>query len=174
VTWKLTTLATRDTMPEYYISVTGLKVRSPWLLPTFFYHAIPSSIQAKSAPGNIDVQTTNVDGIHHTLSVWENKKSMVTYLRQGAHLKAMKTFGQVAAFGKTHGYESDKIPTWPEAIQILETHGKLLRGKAPPQSSNSVKTLTVAAVTLSAIAFAALYFQDYTVGFRPLDAGTIK
>ena len=89
-------------------------------------------------------------------------------------MKAMKAFGQVAAFGKTYGYESDKIPTWPEAIQILEAEGKLLRGKAPTQSSNAVKSLVVAAATVSAIAFAAIYFQFFTTGFRPLDASTTE
>lgn len=153
-------------MPEYYISITGLKVKSPWLLPTFFYYAIPSSIQARSAPGNIDLQTTYIQGIHHTLSVWKDKKSMLTYLRQGAHLKAMKAFVTIAAFGKIYGYESDTIPTWPEARRIWESQGAVHYGAEGHRASgNSWK---VAAISLLVVAISAAFLQGVTVRFRPL------
>jgi hypothetical protein len=44
-------------------------------------------------------------------------------LKNGAHLKAMKSFHKIAT-GRTYGYESDAIPNWEEAYSILESKGK--------------------------------------------------
>ena len=48
---------------------------------------------------------------------------MLVFMRNGAHLKAMKAFNSIAT-GRTYGYESDKIPGWEEAYSILESKGK--------------------------------------------------
>jgi hypothetical protein len=48
---------------------------------------------------------------------------MLVFMRSGAHLKAMKAFHTIAT-GKTFGYESDKRPSWDEAIELLLTKGK--------------------------------------------------
>jgi hypothetical protein len=48
---------------------------------------------------------------------------MLVFMKNGVHLKAMKSFHKIAT-GRTYGYESDTIPTWEEAFQLLESKGK--------------------------------------------------
>ena len=44
-------------------------------------------------------------------------------MKNGAHLKAMKAFHSIAT-GRTYGYESDTIPNWEAAYELLVTKGK--------------------------------------------------
>ena len=114
-----------------YVSITGLRLNSFLYAPKFMYYAVPSMIQAQSAEGNVMAQARNVDGVHHTLSVWEDRKSMLKYLRSSDHAKAMKIFDDIAT-GKTYGYEIDsaqEIPTWEEAVELYNTKGREV-GKA--------------------------------------------
>jgi hypothetical protein len=48
---------------------------------------------------------------------------MLEYMKSGIHLQAMKSFHKIAT-GKTYGYESESIPSWPEAFELLERQGK--------------------------------------------------
>ena len=113
---------------SYYISITGLKLKSMFHTPKFWYYAVPAMIQAKQAPGNISAQGNVINGVHHTLSVWKDRKSMLNYMRSGNHAQAMKVFDDIAT-GKTYGYESDMIPTWEEVQHLYETKG-VVKGKA--------------------------------------------
>ena len=78
------------TTPKYYVSVTGLRVKSIWHMPTFARHAYTSKRQADSAEGNIHASVKSRDGVQHTLTVWRDKASMRRYFVSGAHREAMK------------------------------------------------------------------------------------
>jgi len=126
-------------MDRYYVSVTGLTLKSNLYLPKFLSYAIPASRQAAAAEGNLFSDQQCIDGVHHTLTVWEDKQSMRKYMLSGAHAKAMKIFREFAnlEYGtKTHGYESDSIPSWKEAIEIWDTEAKL-HGKPRPSKPPS-------------------------------------
>jgi len=124
---------------KYYISITGLKVKSIWRYPQFWIHAVPSAIQAQSATGIVEARTTYRNGIQHTLTVWEDRKFMLRYLRGGAHLKAMKVTDQVSEPNSTkvYGYESDTIPTWEEAIKLWDVYGTRHGKLVPSVKQNS-------------------------------------
>lgn len=113
---------------SFYISITGLELKSMFHTPKFWYYAVPAMIQAKQAPGNISAEGKYINGIHHTLSVWDDRKSMLNYMRSGNHVQAMKVFDDIAT-GKTYGYESDVIPTWEEVQHLYETKARV-KGKA--------------------------------------------
>jgi hypothetical protein len=106
-----------------YISITGLKINGLLSIFGFWRHAIPSKIQADKAPGLILVDLKKVGHFHHTLSVWENKEAMLKYLRNGAHLKALKVFRKIAT-GRVFGYEAQSIPTWDEALGIWSENAR--------------------------------------------------
>lgn len=106
-----------------YISITGLKPKGLWGFIRFWTLAIPSFSEAKSAKGNVYAAVKKINGYNCTLSAWENRESMLGFMRNGVHLKAMKAFHSIA-IGKTYGFESDKIPSWEEAYTLLETKGK--------------------------------------------------
>ena len=63
-------------------------------------------------------------GFQCTLTAWESREAMLNYLRSGAHLVAMKSFSKIAT-GRTYGFESESIPTWEDAIQLLLEKGKV-------------------------------------------------
>jgi hypothetical protein len=106
-----------------YLSITGLKPKGIWGFIRFWTLAIPSFSEAKSAKGNLYCAVKKINGYNCTLSAWENRESMLSFMRNGVHLKAMKAFHSIA-IGRTYGYESDTIPSWEEAYKLLESKGK--------------------------------------------------
>ena len=106
-----------------YVSITGLKLKSVLRWPQFMWFAIRAMNQAKKAEGNISADARSIDGMHHTLSVWQSEAHMRAYLGAGAHLHAMKNFRQMAS-GSTYGYESVIVPSWAEALELWRKHAK--------------------------------------------------
>lgn len=105
-----------------YISITGLKLKRFWHAPRFWFHAVRSMVQAKQAPGNVLAKAKTINGVHHTLSVWQSREAMQVFIRRGAHLKAMRQFSSMAT-GKTFGFESNDIPAWHEVHQLWQDKG---------------------------------------------------
>lgn len=100
-----------------YISITGLKLKSPLYLFKFYKLAVTSMIQAQNSEGNLFAEAKKINGVRHTLSAWRSKEDMQNFLYQGAHLKAIKSFNSIAS-GKTFGYESETIPNWHEVHKL--------------------------------------------------------
>ena len=121
---------------KYYISITGMQLRSALHFPKFAYYTVPAMGQAKGAQGNVSADgKISLDGTVNTLSVWEDRKSMSRYMASGAHAKAMKIVSTIATDGASvYGYESDTIPTWAEALAILAEKG--VRHGVPLKNSN--------------------------------------
>lgn len=115
---------------QLYVSVTGLRLRSAWHAPRFWWHAIRSMRQAQQAPGNLLAQTRTIDGVHHTLSVWTGPASMRRYLQSGSHGNAMRAFDDIAT-GSTFGYLTDRMPDWTEALQRWKAEGRQKGRPAP-------------------------------------------
>ncbi|MCI5072394.1 hypothetical protein MRY82_05565 [bacterium] len=107
-----------------YISITGLKPKNFIARLKFYRYAIPCFNQARNASGNVYCQTKNVNGYAHTLTAWESKEDMQRFLYSGVHMQAIKQFNNIAT-GKTHGYESETIPSWQEAIKIWQDKAKI-------------------------------------------------
>ena len=113
-----------------YISITGLKLKGPLSAPRFWWHALRSMAQARKAPGIISVDARLIDGVHHTLTVWQDRAPMLAYLRSGAHLQAMRAFHGIAT-GAVMGYEADTPPTWEELPALWRDRGRWVTpGKA--------------------------------------------
>lgn len=106
-----------------YVSITGLKLNNKLHFLRFMRHAIPSFKQAQSAPGNLLCETKTLEGVHHTLTIWESKKAMQAYVASGAHLTAMKAF-QSMATGSVYSYESETQPSWEEALALWHSKAR--------------------------------------------------
>lgn len=89
---------------------------------TFYRHAIPSLNQAKYAEGNISADVKKIDGVYHTLSVWESEEKMRDFLYSGTHLKAIQAFSKIA-LGKTFGHTTNIVPLWDEVHLLWLDHG---------------------------------------------------
>lgn len=80
-------------------------------------------MQADAAPGILFSEVRTISGVQHTLTAWESKNHMKSYVHSGAHLKALKSFRRIAT-GKTFGFESDRIPSWDEVHDLWNQNGK--------------------------------------------------
>lgn len=108
---------------QVYVSITGLRVNSVWQELRFWYHALASMAQAKRSEGNISADARTINGIRHTLSVWESETAMRRFLYRGAHRRAIRAFPDIAS-GKTFGYVTDKPPDWDQVHKIWQDQGK--------------------------------------------------
>lgn len=100
-----------------YVSITGLRLKS-WLhAPRFYWHAFACLRQARRALGNISANVHTIDGVQHTLTVWESAAAMRDFVYSGPHLRAIRIFPQIAT-GKTFGYETREVPGWAEVHRL--------------------------------------------------------
>ncbi|MEB3206106.1 MAG: hypothetical protein VKK59_02005 [Vampirovibrionales bacterium] len=54
-----------------------------------------------------------------TLSAWDNAPSMLSFRNKGLHLLAMKLAPLMLKEGQTARWQSDQLPSWPEALEKL-------------------------------------------------------
>ncbi len=106
-----------------YVSITGLRLNSIFDAPRFWWHAIRSMSQARSAPGLISVDARTINGVHHTLTVWKDREAMRKFMVSGAHLKAMQSFKSLAG-GKVLGFEAETAPGWAEVHELWRAKGR--------------------------------------------------
>ena len=106
-----------------YVSITGLRLNRPWHAAAFFWHAIRSFRQARRAAGNLRAETGTINGVHHTLTVWESEAAMRDFIRSGAHRQAMRAFRTIAS-GKTFGFEATEIPDWNAVHRLWAERGR--------------------------------------------------
>lgn len=111
-----------------YISITGLQLKAKRHSLRFWWHAIGSMRQAQKAEGNLGIDARQINGVHHTRTVWTDEAAMRRYLVTGAHLKAMQAFGSIAT-GKTMGFESDQVPDWDEVHALWQTKARVVGAK---------------------------------------------
>jgi hypothetical protein len=108
---------------EFYVSITGLKPKGILGFIQFLRHAVPSKIQAESAPGILFVGVKKINGIQHTLTAWESEAHMKKYIYSGPHKLAIKVFRKIAS-GKTFGFVSKTLPSWDEVHKLWTEKGR--------------------------------------------------
>lgn len=108
---------------KYYVSITGLRLKSFLYYFSFARHAGPCFSEAKGTPGNVLTDARLVNGVQHTLTAWESRDAMMAFKLSEPHKKAMRAFPSIAT-GKTYGYWTDEVPDWDQALRIWEDHGK--------------------------------------------------
>ena len=108
---------------EVYVSITGLQVRRVWHIPVFWTHAMRAMMQARTAPGNIRAEARSINGVHHTLSVWTDRKAMLGYLRAGPHRDAIRLFPRIAT-GKVLGFYAQEVPDWSDVPTLWAAQGR--------------------------------------------------
>ena len=88
-------------------------------IPFFMMFAImslKSIYQANNSRGLIAIKIRLRD--FRTLTVWETTEDMKAFRNSGVHLKAMMESDQLG-FNRSHSWQTDRIPTWSEAIMQL-------------------------------------------------------
>ncbi len=116
------------------ISVTRLRLRSSRFLIPFFWHALRTTIQARRAPGNLDVKTTRAAGnAFWTLTAWEDEASMRAYRNSGPHRRAMPKLLEWCDEASVGHWEqaTAELPDWREARRRMMAEGRLSKVKHP-------------------------------------------
>lgn len=101
------------------VVVTGLKLKSPFHWPRFAWHAFRSFRQAQQADGCLSAATHRIDGVHHTITAWQDGKVMKSFARSGAHRAAENAFSRIAT-GRVAVFQADEIPNREEALAIWQ------------------------------------------------------
>ena len=68
-------------------------------------------------------QVGRVNGVHHTLTVWESEAAMRAFVTTGAHRRAIRAFPAMAT-GMTFGYETECPPAWNRVHDLWRQHGQ--------------------------------------------------
>lgn len=91
-----------------------------WAIPLFQYHAIRSYRQANQSIGLLGISVWAIDLKNYcTLTTWQSKQHMLTFLGQGAHKKAMQ-LSHLLGKGYTVGWQTETNPTKVEAVKYLK------------------------------------------------------
>jgi hypothetical protein len=106
-----------------YVSITGLRLKRRRHILRFWWHAIRSMAQARSAAGNLRAETRTIRGVRHTLSVWIDEQAMRTFLVSGDHRVAMKVFRAIAT-GRTLGFTTDQPPDWEASLRRWQSEAR--------------------------------------------------
>lgn len=106
-----------------YVSITGLRLKRWRDGLRFAWRAFLSMRQAKRAQGNLQAEAKTIDGVHHTLTVWESEAHMRRFLYRGAHRQAIRAFPAIAT-GKTFGFETEQVPGWDAVPALWHEHGR--------------------------------------------------
>lgn len=109
------------------VTVTSLKLRKLWNFFRLSWHGLQVLKQSKNQKGFIKIKNTGFGYLHYTLSAWETEEDVKNFAKSGAHLKAMKESAAIATQITTYTYETDKMPDWKEAKELMIQKGKVLR-----------------------------------------------
>jgi heme-degrading monooxygenase HmoA len=108
------------------ITLTAIRLKRLWHFFKLTYLAMHIVRQLKGQQGFIKMKNTGFGYWHYTLSVWESEAQAKSFARAGAHLEAMKAGHSIAHEVRIYTFQSDYIPTWKEAKQLLLEQGKVI------------------------------------------------
>lgn len=108
------------------ICVTQINLKHLGKFFSFIPHAFKTMAQAQQAKGNQHA-TAKMGGWLKvcTLTAWDSEEAMYAYVRDGAHLKAMKASTKLSDFMISHHFEASEVPSWKEALARLHQEGQV-------------------------------------------------
>jgi hypothetical protein len=107
------------------ITLTSVRLRRLWHYFKLTYLALKIVRQTKTQMGFVKMKNTGFGYMHYTLSIWESEQDVKNFAISGAHLAAMKASQTVAEEIRTYTFQSDQVPDWEEAKQLLAQKGKV-------------------------------------------------
>lgn len=116
------------------IAVTRLRIRSPWYLPAFQWHAFRAARQARTAPGHLDMALFNdAHRAFWTCTAWTDLEAMRTYLAAEPHRSAMRKLAHWCDEASVVHWTQDSpaLPTWGAAHARMQQEGRPSRVDHP-------------------------------------------
>jgi hypothetical protein len=108
------------------VSVTRLRLRSPWLFPLFAWHSFRSLRQARAGDGCLAAQVNNFGGAFWTLTLWRDRAAMRAFMLSGAHRKVMPNLAKWCDEASVVHWDQEgtEMPSWPEGARRLGVAGR--------------------------------------------------
>lgn len=109
------------------VSVTRLRIRSPWYLPAFFFYTLRATSQARAASGNKAVKLLpDAHRTFWTCTLWTDLDAMRAYVSAGAHRKSMKRLAHWCDEASVVHWEQDALdlPNWEVAHRRMQEQGR--------------------------------------------------
>jgi hypothetical protein len=122
------------------ISVTRLRVRSLYYLPSFVYTAIRIAAQAKDAPGSLGVKVfRDRRNTFWTSTSWESEAAMKAFMLAPPHGPAMRKLMEWCDEAAVVHWTQDSadLPSWTEAHQRMQTDGRPSKVNHPSAAQRS-------------------------------------
>ena len=66
------------------------------------------------------MKNTGFGYLHYTITAWKDVESMKVFMKTGAHGAAMKNSAQIATEIGNYTYQSDVLPSWKEAKELIK------------------------------------------------------
>ncbi len=101
-----------------FVSTTKYTLKSIPAFISFSILSLGSIAQANTATGLVAIKVRIRD--LRTLTVWQSAEDMKAFRNSGFHAKAMIDSKKLG-FNRSHSWQSDRIPTWKEAIARINT-----------------------------------------------------
>jgi heme-degrading monooxygenase HmoA len=110
------------------VVVTRLRLREGTLFDEFFAAAVAVDEQAKASPGNQGTDVlADVDSVFWTLTAWQDRPSMRTYVETEPHLSSMDHLDEWCDEATFVDWEQDSpdLPDWQTAHAQIVADGQV-------------------------------------------------
>jgi len=117
-----------------FVSVTRLRIRSPFFVLPFLWHALKSSRQAERAAGFVGGKILqDARSTFWTMTLWKDDQAMNAYRTSGAHRDAMpKLLNWCDEAAVVHWTpETTELASWEESFERLQKEGRLSKVNRP-------------------------------------------
>src|SRR5215212_7018802 len=126
-----------------FISVTRLRVRSWRYLPQFVWQSLKTGRQAGRSAGFISGRLLReARNAFWTMTLWEDKESMLAYRNSGAHREVMPRLLEWCDEASVAHWTQDEslLPDWQEAHRRMVLEGRLskVRHPSPAQEAKQI------------------------------------
>ena len=108
------------------ITVTYIKLRSPWKFFRLSIFGYKVQKQLKGEKGFIKLKNTGFGKDHYTLSAWQSTEDLKRFSKTGAHAEAMRSSKELSTEIRIYTYDGDSMPGWKDAKNLVLERGKVL------------------------------------------------
>jgi hypothetical protein len=108
------------------ISITSILLRSPLGFFELSNNGRKIYNQLDKTTDCIAKKNTGFWKLHYTMTAWESAEAMKAFAQSGAHAEAMKVSAKLATEIRLFTIETDQIPDWTTAKQLVQTQGRVL------------------------------------------------
>jgi len=105
------------------VSITSIRLKSPFKFFALSYRAM-YIIKQLSASNCVSRKAKGIWTLHYTMTLWEDEKAMLDFVRSGAHAEAMKVSKDIAKELYFLKFEANELPSWKEAKARLAIEGR--------------------------------------------------